>query len=201
MLAPNKTTSVLRKTHAAPGEPFVWLTSMGLGIGLLMVVGLLAIIIVNGVPVFWPSRVYEAKLKEGVTNPVRGTRTIVGEIAQKRTKSIDVLDKDGKPVGDQTEMQFFVGNKDAYGFSFVFVDSDDIASITSPRTSWPSNASNTATPSVPGLAQARGRLLDRLRFARLHRQPRRTRQGIQRAPRQHREDREGGHRPHQRADE
>jgi phosphate transport system permease protein len=132
MLAPNKNYARLTKTHAAPGEPFVWLTSMGLGIGIIMVVGLLAIIIANGVPVFWPSRVYEAKLKEGVANPVPGTQIIVGEIAQKRTKSIGVLDKDGKSVGDQTEIQFFVGNKDAYGFSFAFVNSDDIASITQP---------------------------------------------------------------------
>ena len=57
MHAPRRDYKDLLKVHAAPGEPFVWLTSMGLAIGLLMVVGLLCVIVINGLPVFWPGRV------------------------------------------------------------------------------------------------------------------------------------------------
>ena len=67
--APRRDFKDLLKVHAAPGEPFVWLTSMGLGIGLLMVAGLLAVIVVNGVPVFWPGRVVVVNSRR--TSPVR----------------------------------------------------------------------------------------------------------------------------------
>jgi phosphate transport system permease protein len=124
----------LTRTLAAPGEPFVWLTSMGLSIGLLMVAGLLGIIIANGLPVFWPDRVLQVQLKPGITNPVpNGGETITGELVQKRIKRIPVLGPDGETLADQTEVQLYVGNKDAYGINFAFANQADIASITEPK--------------------------------------------------------------------
>ncbi len=124
----------LTRTHAAPGEPFVWLTAMGLTIGLLMVVGLLGIIIANGVPVFWPSPLEQITLKAGVKNPVPGDgESFVGELVQKRTRRSDVLDASGRQAADQSELQFFVGNKDIYGINFAFVNGADIARIEQPK--------------------------------------------------------------------
>ncbi len=121
---------ILTRTHAAPGEPFVWLTAMGLTVGLIMVVGLLAVIVANGLPVFWPSPVYEVHLKDGVKNPVpNGGSTITGEIIQTRTKRIPVLGPDGEKLTDQTELQLFVGNKETYGLNFAFVNRADVASM------------------------------------------------------------------------
>jgi phosphate transport system permease protein len=123
----------LTRTHAAPGEPFVWLTAMGLAVGLLMVVGLLGVIVANGLPVFWPSRVLVLTLKPGVSNPVpNGGDTITGELVQKRTKRIPVFGPTGEKIADQTEVQIFVGNKDAYAINFAFVNQADIASIAEP---------------------------------------------------------------------
>jgi len=120
----------LTRTHAAPGEPFVWLTAMGLTIGLIMVVGLLGIIISNGIPVFWPSAVYDVRLKEGVSNPLPdGGSSVVGQVVQRRIKRIPVLGPDGEALEDQTEVQLFVGNKDAYRLNFAFVNQADIASM------------------------------------------------------------------------
>jgi phosphate transport system permease protein len=133
MHAPRRDYKDAFKVHAAPGEPFVWLTSMGLAVSLLMVVGLLAVIVLNGLPVFWPNDAVVAKLKEGVISPAPNTPEIIGEIAQERTKSVKVLGPDGKPLADQTEIQFFIGNKDTYGFSFVYLDSNSIASIERPK--------------------------------------------------------------------
>ena len=79
-------------TATPPGEPLVWLTAAGLGMGLLMVIALLGVIIANGVPVFLPHRVVEATLKPGIPSPAPGCQSIVGVIAQKRTKSVRVLD-------------------------------------------------------------------------------------------------------------
>ena len=130
--APDKNLDLTR-TAAAPGEPFVWLTAMGLSFGLLMVVGLLGIIVANGLPVFWPSEVLELKLKPGVKNPVpRGGDTLTGELVQTREKRIPVLGPDGSKIEDQTELQIFTGNKDANGSAFAFINNADVASISRP---------------------------------------------------------------------
>lgn len=123
----------LKKTMAAKGEPFVWLTAMGLAVGLLMVAGLLGIIITNGVPVFWPDRVVQLTLKPGISSPVPGGGSeLVGELVQKRVKRIPIPDADGKPAADQTEIQVFVGNKDAYAINFAFANQVDIAAESFP---------------------------------------------------------------------
>lgn len=127
---PNKD---LTRTMAAPGEPFVWITAMGLSIGLLMVIGLLGVILANGLPVFWPNRVVEATLNTGVSNPVpNAADTITGEIIQTRNKRILILDANGEEITDQKEVQFYIGNKDAYGLNFVFVNRADIATMSEP---------------------------------------------------------------------
>ena len=53
----------LKKFTRTRGEIYVWLSSMGLSIGLGMVVFLLWLILSNGFSVFWPKRVVEIELK------------------------------------------------------------------------------------------------------------------------------------------
>ena len=123
----------LTRTLAAPGEPFVWLTAMGLALGLIMVVGLLGVIVANGLPVFWPSKIVEVHLKPGVKNPLPNSgETLTGEIVQSREKRIPVLSATGDKIEDQTEVQIFVGNKDVNGSGFVFLNNSDIASLSEP---------------------------------------------------------------------
>ena len=47
------------------GEAQVWLSAMGLAVGIVMVVGLLGLILKRGTDVFWPKRVMEIRLREG----------------------------------------------------------------------------------------------------------------------------------------
>ena len=124
----------LTKTHAAQGEPFVWLTAMGLTLGLLMVFGLLGVIVANGVPVFWPAPVVEVTLKPGVKNPVPGAgETFAGSLVQTRVKRTPVLDADGKPKADQSEFQYFIANKDSYGLNFAFINGADVVKTVAPK--------------------------------------------------------------------
>jgi phosphate transport system permease protein len=95
-------------TAKTPGEGLVWFTSMGLTIGLSMVVFLLILIIVNGAQVFWPKRVMSVELKDG--NRLGGS--FIHE--QKRGTG-------------ETEWQLFVGNKDVYGLSYRFLDKNQIS--------------------------------------------------------------------------
>ena len=47
------------------GEHLIWLTGSALGICLLMILGLLAVILSNGLGIFWPSRLQQLTLNDG----------------------------------------------------------------------------------------------------------------------------------------
>lgn len=107
------------------GEAQVWLCSMGLAIGILMIVFLLGLILVRGLEVFWPKRVALVELREGSPAAITDSTRFAGELAQERERTAT----GGESV---LERQYFVGNKDTYGFSFRFVDVADIAAVTYP---------------------------------------------------------------------
>ncbi len=119
MLSNNGTDYKQRTT----GEPYVWFTGMGLTIGLLMVMYLLGLILINGFDAFWPKRVAQVVLKETSSASIKGSKIIAGEIIKQRQKS-------GRTGA--VEWQLFLGNKDAYGFSFRYLDFTDIDQVTYP---------------------------------------------------------------------
>ena len=105
----------------------VWLTAMGLTIGLLMVVYLIGLIIVNGLAAFWPARVAQIELREGSKTGLNDTRRLGGEIVKTQQKATQ-----GDETRDQTEWQVMVGNKEVYGFGFMYLDRADIAEVSYP---------------------------------------------------------------------
>tara|TARA_R110002096_G_scaffold238581_1_gene430092 strand:- start:10524 stop:12422 length:1899 start_codon:yes stop_codon:yes gene_type:complete len=110
-------------TARTKGEVKVWLSAAGLSIGLLMVLGLLSLITYNGISVFWPKPVYEVELASE-----SGERSkLAGELIKTQTRrnagSEDVIE----------EMQFFIGNKDAYGMAFRYFDSKSVKSKEQPE--------------------------------------------------------------------
>ncbi len=87
------------------GDPFIWLTGSALALCLLMITGLVAIILYNGVGVFWPRDMELLRLRDG-------------EVAMGR-----LLDRQAIPEGaGQFRVQLKVGNRDAYGLDFRWVD-------------------------------------------------------------------------------
>jgi phosphate transport system permease protein len=90
------------------GEPWVWFTSLGLIVGLVMVVGLLGLVLVNGFSVFWAPPVPTVKLADGTTH--------IGQLAQRRIRP-------GSPASDpRYERQYQVGLKEVNGNSYVWID-------------------------------------------------------------------------------
>ena len=53
------------RPHQAQGEAYVWLTAMGLTVGLAMILFLLGLVLVKGLGAFWPKRVVQVTLREG----------------------------------------------------------------------------------------------------------------------------------------
>jgi phosphate transport system permease protein len=80
------------------GESLVWLTAMGLAIGLVMVAGLLLLILCNGIAVFWPRQLVQFSVHDH-----GATSTVLGVVVKQQRKA------DGTK-----EVQIRTGNKDAY---------------------------------------------------------------------------------------
>jgi phosphate transport system permease protein len=117
------------------GEAFVWLTGMGLTIGLAMIFSLLALVLIRGLQPFWPKPVVEVTLREGSEDSLQGALTFGGEITLKQKKLSHRSSRAGTNVTEAPlEWQLFVANKDVYGLGFKFVDANQIA-----KTEWPTN--------------------------------------------------------------
>ncbi|MGF1679122.1 MAG: ABC transporter permease subunit [Candidatus Methylacidiphilales bacterium] len=122
------------KSVRAPGEHWIWLTGMGLTVGLLMVFALLAVIVFNGVRAFWPKPVSYVQLEPNSEQGIIGSPTMGGEITERRTRRVQRPGPDGEPVIlNLPEWQLHVGNKDIYGFSFKFIDRNDEQIISTPQ--------------------------------------------------------------------
>ena len=99
------------------GEHLIWLCGAALALCLLMIVGLLLVVAVNGLGVFWPHRLTEADHKDG--KPVLGI--VVRSEDFKRSTGTN------GPVESLVRSQFKVGNRDLYGLDFRWVDHRDLS--------------------------------------------------------------------------
>lgn len=110
------------KDGPASGEPMVWFSGMWLAIGLLMILALLGVVVKNGLGIFWPGRFVEIELVEGSKAAIQGAKTLAGEVRKSQEKRVQ-----SSVGGSEREFQVFVGNRDAYGFGFRYLDEADIA--------------------------------------------------------------------------
>ena len=102
------------------GEHLIWLTGSALGTCLLMIVGLLAVILANGLGIFWPNRLEQLTLKDG--------SLVAGEPMQRQ--AIPGSGTPGKAKAYRVQLK--VGNRDLYGADFRWIDESEIA-----RREWP----------------------------------------------------------------
>jgi phosphate transport system permease protein len=103
------------------GEPLVWLTAGGLAIGVIMALGLFLLILVKGASSFWPKRIELFEVKRGDT-----TEMIAGYVIEEQSRT----DTEGKLV---EEIQIFRANKDINGSTFIYIDTREIVSRSSPK--------------------------------------------------------------------
>ncbi|MDX2493685.1 MAG: phosphate ABC transporter permease PstA [Desulfuromusa sp.] len=96
------------------GEPMVWLSGAALSLTLLTAIVLLAVIMINGLGVFWPSELHELKLKDG--------SQVIGQLMR------------SEPAADNSGLrrQYKIANRDLYGLDFRWIDEDQIISEKTP---------------------------------------------------------------------
>jgi phosphate transport system permease protein len=132
--SPTLRTTQPQRPRRSTGEAYVWVTAMGLAVGLLMIIYLLGLILVQGFGAFWPQRVVQITLEPGSPARIRDAPVLAGEIVKRQHRAFRVVSED-KPAAAEgtTEWQLFLGNRDIYGFSFRYVDEDAITDSTYPR--------------------------------------------------------------------
>lgn len=96
------------------GDPYVWMTGGALAFCLIMVVGLVTLIVVNGLGFFWPGDIYRYTLKDG--------RVIVGQLAEREP----VPGSEKTIPGGLFRIKVKQGNRDLYGADFIWIDESDI---------------------------------------------------------------------------
>ena len=110
------------KNYFASGELFVWGSGAGVALSLLMVLGLLLLIMLNGLGYFWPGGIVELTLEDG--SHVMGERA--GE--ELIPNSVSAAHPQGKH-----RLRLKIGNRELYGLDFKWVNEDQIASRGFPR--------------------------------------------------------------------
>lgn len=93
------------------GEPFVWLTGGMLALSIAMVVGLVLLILANGLGQFWPKEVKRFLLSDG--------REVIGEVNAREAIPDPEAASGTKP---RYRIQVKQGNRDLYGADFVWLD-------------------------------------------------------------------------------
>ncbi len=104
------------KKILASGDLFVWASGAGLAMALMMVVGLLLLITVNGMGFFWTGDIVDLTLMDGTH--------VMGQLAGREIIPNSVTPDAPKGKG---RIRVKIGNRDLYGLDFKWVDEDTIA--------------------------------------------------------------------------
>ena len=91
------------------GEPFIWITGAALALSVLLVVGLIGLILWNGLGFFWPSPVVRLHLADG--------KVITGQVVEREAVP-------GKPGEHRVKVK--VANRDLYGADFQWMEESRI---------------------------------------------------------------------------
>lgn len=124
-----------RPRQSRADEPLVWVTAMGLAVGLVMIVYLLGLIVAHGYDAFWPRRVALVALAPDSEARLYDAPVLAGEIVKQQerlTRRLDNLANTSAARQTPSEWQLFLGNKDVYEIGFRYVDTNDITRVTYP---------------------------------------------------------------------
>lgn len=110
------------------GETKVWLMSIGLAVGLIMIFGLLGVIIYNGAEAFWPKAVYQWTIKG--ESPDAPTEHYLASVAKERVRQ-EV--KARGQVEEVKELQFYIANRELNGQTFKYIDAHRVEGKTQPE--------------------------------------------------------------------
>ncbi len=102
------------------GDHLIWLTGSALAACILMIVGLIVVILVNGLGFFWPAPLVKLTLKDG--------GVFLGELVTR-----EPIPNPGQPDHlKRHRLQLKVGNRDLLGYDFKWIDEADVVAREQP---------------------------------------------------------------------
>jgi len=115
------------------GEPWIWINAAAVATSVIAVLGLLSLLMFNGLSHFWPADVMQSTYKSAdQTNNM----TIIGEIVETQDVSARQLISSGVPLADDGKMHqrmlIKTGNRDITGSDFGWYINDFMAERTYP---------------------------------------------------------------------
>jgi phosphate transport system permease protein len=106
------------------GEPLIWLTGSALGLCILMIVGLVGVILVNGLSFFWPQPLQLLTLRD--------QSVVLGEVVNR-----EAIPDPGQPDHlKKHRIQLRVGNRDLYGIDFRWIEESEIVKREAPHAAY-----------------------------------------------------------------
>ncbi len=125
------------KKWASTGTPFIWINAGAVAISLIMVVGLLLILAVNGLSHFWPKDVLRGSYSPRNSEVAVSTTAFIGEVAQTEQVPVEQLRDAGVLLPDSNgllERQLIkFGNRDITGVDFGWVITEFVTDIEYPK--------------------------------------------------------------------
>jgi len=120
----------------ASGTPWIWVNAGAVAISIIMTVGLLGLLAVNGLGHFWPKDIMLAQYQQPVSEGEPLVREIVGEQVGSETVSAERIISSGIPVSaDQPyhERELVkIGNRDLNGSDYTWLLTDYLSEIRHP---------------------------------------------------------------------
>ena len=114
------------------GEVNIWLASIGLSLGLIMIFGLLGIIVFNGLEAFWPKTIHELTLAP--SSKEEQPLVLYAGITKDQTRHVPADPAHpGSTAKDVREYQLFTGSKESYGQSYRYVDAHNVTASATPK--------------------------------------------------------------------
>lgn len=120
-----------RTSLLAHGEPMVWLTSGALAVALVMIVGLVGLVLAQGLGTFWPTPVLEIQTRDG--------KRVLGEVARVEEKSAPEAGEENP----ESRRLLRSGNFELTGTHFEWIEAGNVVKEERPpwavaveRTAW-----------------------------------------------------------------
>ena len=115
------------------GTPWIWLNAGAVAISIIMVLGLLGVLAVNGLRHFWPNEVSQGTYLA----PGLNSTELIGEVTRTEWVAAEVLIASGLSVDPGQELYrrdlWKLGNRDLNGIDFAWVLSDFVTEVSTPE--------------------------------------------------------------------
>jgi len=124
------------RKYFASGAPWIWANAGAVAIAIVMTVGLLLLLAVNGLGHFWPRDIMLAQYAQPVRDGEPIARELVGERVGREEVSAERIISSGIPVDESQPMYarelIKVGNRDLNSSDFTWVLSDYLSDVSYP---------------------------------------------------------------------